>query len=66
MSSFEKGAPLQLDDMQERTSHSLKELADIVKGTGLTTHSEIRAMLQSEYRLDSGDATALVHALMKG
>jgi hypothetical protein len=65
MGSLDKGAPIELD-IQEKTGHSLEELADIVKRTGLTTHTDIRAMLQREYQLDYGDATALVHALMKG
>jgi len=66
MSSLEKTAQTQLEDIQEKTGHSLEELADIIKRTGLTTHSEVRAMLQREYALSYSDATVLVHGVMKG
>ncbi len=65
MSSVEKAVQTQIENIQKKTGHTLAELADIVRRSGLTKHSEIRAMLQREYELGYGDANALVHAVMK-
>lgn len=65
MSTLEKAVQTQLDNIQQKTGHSLDQLADIVKRSGLTQHGEIRSMFQREYGLGYGDANALVHAVTK-
>ena len=48
MSSPEKATETQLKNIQVRTGKTLDELSALVRQSGLTKHSEIRAMLQRE------------------
>lgn len=63
MSSLDKAVQTQIDNIQKKTGKSFAELSAIVKKSGLTKHSEIRAMLQEKLGLGYGDANALVHAV---
>jgi hypothetical protein len=65
MSSLDKAAQTQLDNIQKKTGRSFDELADIVHKSGLTRHGEIRDYLKRELGLGHGDANALVHAVLK-
>jgi len=61
MSSPEKATETQLKNIQARTGKTLDELSAMVRQSGLTKHSEIRAMLQRELGLGYGDANTLAH-----
>ncbi|HJS20631.1 MAG TPA: DUF4287 domain-containing protein [Anaerolineales bacterium] len=65
MSSLDKAAQTQLDNIQKKTGKSFDELAGIVHKSGLTRHGEIRDYLKRELDLGHGDANALVHAVLK-
>ena len=61
MSSLEQAYQTQLENIQKKTGKSLDELSAIVRNSGLSRHSEIRAMLMRELALGYGDANTLVH-----
>jgi hypothetical protein len=65
MSSLDKTVQSQLDNIQKKTGKSLLQLAAIVKKSGLTKHSEIRAMLKEKLGVGYGDANMLVHIILK-
>ena len=46
MSDLDKAVETQLKNIQTKTGKSMDELSAIVRNSGLTKHSEIRAMLQ--------------------
>ena len=55
----------QLKNIQAKTGKSMEELSAIIRNSGLTKHSEIRAMLQRDLGLGYGDANALVHHVLQ-
>lgn len=55
----------QLANIQAKTGRTLAELVALVAASGLTKHSEIRAMLQRELGLGYGDANTLVHVVQQ-
>ena len=61
MSDLDKAVETQLKNIQAKTGKSMDELTAIIRDSGLTKHSEIRAMLQADLGLGYGDANALVH-----
>ena len=65
MVDLEKAYQTQIDNIQKRTGKSLDELTAIVRDSGLTKHSEIRSMLMDRLGLGYGDATSLVHFVLK-
>lgn len=65
MPSLDKAIQTQLDNIQKKTGKTLAELSSIVAGSGLTKHGEIRDMLKSTLGLGHGDATTLVHIVLK-
>jgi hypothetical protein len=65
MSSLDKAVQTHLENIQKKTGKSLDDLAAIVRKSGLTRHSEIRAYLQKELGLGYGDANAVVHAVLQ-
>lgn len=65
MSSVDKAVETQLKNIQSKAGKSLDELSEFIKKSGLTKHSEIRALLQTEFGLGYGDASTLVHAALK-
>ena len=65
MTSLDKAAQTQLENIQKKTGKSLDELAGIIRKSGLTKHGEIRDYLKREIGLGHGDANALVHAILQ-
>lgn len=65
MSSIDQAVETQLSNIQKKTGKSMEELAAIIKSSGLSKHSEIRALLQRELGLGYGDANTLVHFVLK-
>jgi t-SNARE complex subunit (syntaxin) len=61
MSSVDKAIETQLANIEKRTGKSLKELAAMVKKSGLEKHGEMVAMLKKELGMGHGDANTLVH-----
>jgi hypothetical protein len=51
----------QLKNIETRTGKSLAQLGDMIAGSGLSKHAEIRAWLQQQLGLGYGDANALAH-----
>lgn len=65
MADLEKAVATQMANIVRRTGKSLPELATIVKGSGLTKHGELVAMLKSNLGMGHGDANTLVHIVLK-
>ena len=65
MSTVDKAYETQINNIQAKTEKNLDELAKIVQESGLTKHSELRAMLQEKLGLGYGDANTLVHYLFQ-
>ena len=65
MSDLDKAVETQLKNIQAKTGKSMDELTAIIRNSGLTKHSEIRAMLQRDLGLGYGDANALVHHVLQ-
>lgn len=65
MSTLDQAVQTQVTNIQKKTGKTLEELAALVKNSGLTKHSEIRAMLMRNLGLGYGDANSLVHAVLK-
>jgi predicted transport protein len=65
MSDLEKAAATQLANIEKRSGKSLKELAAIIRASGLTKHGEIRDMLKRDLGLGHGDANTLTHHVLK-
>ena len=65
MSDLDKAVETQLKNIQAKTGKSMDELTAIIRDSGLTKHSEIRAMLQADLGLGYGDANALVHHVLQ-
>jgi Domain of unknown function (DUF5655)/Domain of unknown function (DUF4287) len=65
MNTVEKAKQTQLKNIQKKTGKDLKQLATLIKRSGLTKHSEIRDMLKRKLKVGHGDASALVQAVLK-
>ena len=65
MSSVDQAYQTQLTNIQKRTGKTLQEFEEIIKGSGLTKHAELREMLMSSLGLGFGDASSLIHAVLK-
>lgn len=63
MSVVDKAVQTQLTNIQTKTGKSLNELRDVMLQSGLTKHSEIRAMFQRDLGLGYGDANMLAQVL---
>ena len=61
MSTLDKAAQTQLDNIQKKTGKSLKELTALVKKSGLSKHGQIRDMLKEKLGLGYGDANMIAH-----
>ncbi len=61
MSSLDQAVATQLSNIETKTGKSLAELTALVRQSGLSKHSEIRAMLINDLGLGYGDANTLVH-----
>lgn len=65
MADLDKAIATQLANIEKRAGKSLEELAAIVRGSGLTKHGELVAMLKSTLGMGHGDANTLVHTVRK-
>ena len=65
MPDLDKARATQLANIEKRTGKSIAELTAIVKGSGLSKHGELVAMLKSTLGMGHGDANALVHTALK-
>jgi predicted transport protein len=65
MSDMDKAIATQLKNIETRTGKPLKELAAIVKKSGLQKHGELVAMLKSSLGMGHGDANTLVHIVLQ-
>ena len=65
MADLEKALATQLANIEKRTGKSLAELTAIVKGSGLSRHGELVAMLKTTLGMGHGDANTLVHTALK-
>jgi hypothetical protein len=63
MSSLDQAVETQIRNIQTKTGKTLEELSALVQQSGLSKHSEIRAMLQQTLGIGYGDANALVHVV---
>ena len=63
MADLDKAVATQLANIEKRTGKSLAELTAIVRGSGLSKHGEIVAMLKSTLGMGHGDANTLVHTV---
>ena len=59
---IDKAIATQLANIEKRTGKTLAQLTKIVKGSGLTRHGELVAMLKSDLGMGHGDANTLVHS----
>ena len=65
MSSVEGAKVTQITNIQKKTGKSLEELTELIQTSGLRKHGEIRSMLMEKLGLGYGDATMLVHFVLK-
>jgi hypothetical protein len=65
MADLDKALATQLANIVKRTGKSIPELTAIVKGSGLSKHGELVAMLKSTLGMGHGDANTLVHTVLK-
>lgn len=61
MDIVDKAQETQLQNIQNKTGKSLKELFDFIKKSGLVKHSQMRDLVINELALGYGDANTLVH-----
>lgn len=65
MADLDKAVATQLANIEKRTGKTLSQLTAIVKGSGLSKHGELVAMLKSKLGMGHGDANTLVHTVLK-
>jgi predicted transport protein len=65
MTDLDKALATQMANIVKRTGKSLAELTAIVKGSGLSRHGELVAMLKTTLGMGHGDANTLVHVVLK-
>jgi predicted transport protein len=65
MANPDKAIATQLANIEKRTGKSLAELTSIIKGSGLSKHGELVAMLKASLGMGHGDANTLVHTVLK-
>lgn len=59
MNILDKATETQLSNIQKKAGKSFAELAQVIRESGLSKHSEVRAMLQANFGLGYGDANTL-------
>lgn len=65
MADLDKALATQLANIETRTGKSLAELTRLVKGSGLTKHGQLVAMLKDTLGMGHGDANTVVHLALK-
>jgi hypothetical protein len=63
MTDPDKAVATQMANIVKRTGKSLAELTAIVKGSGLSKHGELVAMLKTTLGMGHGEANTLVHVV---
>ena len=61
MADLDKAVATQLSNIEKRTGKSLAELTALVRGSGLTKHGDMVAMLKTTLGMGHGDANLVVH-----
>lgn len=61
MSDLNQARETQRTNILNKTGKTIPEIATLIAESGLTKHSEIRAMLMEELNLGYGDANSLTH-----
>lgn len=61
MSNLDQARETQLKNILNKTGKTLAEITAVINESGLTKHSEIRAMLIEKFGLGNGDGNALTH-----
>jgi len=61
MADLDKALATQLANIEKRTGKTIPQLTAIVKGSGLSKHGEMVAMLKSTLGMGHGDANTVVH-----
>jgi hypothetical protein len=62
MDAVEKATATQIANIEKKTGKPLRELAALLRGSGLTKHGELREFAKNTFGLGHGDANTLVHA----
>lgn len=65
MSSIDKAAQTQLENIQKKTGKSLADLTAIAQKSGLSKHGQLRDMFKEKFGLGHGDANTLAHYALK-
>lgn len=65
ITAIEKAMQTQLVNIQRKTGMSLKELADLIKQSGLSKYGEVCDMLNEKLGLAYGDANTLVQSVFE-
>jgi hypothetical protein len=63
MADLDKALATQLSNIEKRTGRTLDELAALIRGSGLTKHGELVAMLKDQLGMGYGDANTLVQTV---
>ena len=62
---MDKAVATQLANIEKRTGKTIAQFTAIVRGSGLSKHSELVAMLKQDHGMGHGDANTLVHYALK-
>lgn len=65
MSDPNKALATQLANIQTRTGKSLDDFRSIIRESGLSKHSEVRAMIKEKFELGYGDANTIAHLALQ-
>jgi hypothetical protein len=63
---IDKATATQLANIEKRTGKSVAQLEKIIKGSGLSKHGELVAILKNHLGMGHGDANTLVHVVKRG
>ncbi len=61
MADLQKALATQIRNIEARTGKSIDELKSLIRGSGLSKHSEIVSMLKNDLGLGHGDANTAAH-----
>ncbi len=61
MNAVDQAIQTQLTNIQTKTGRTLPELFELLAGSGLEKHGQLRDWLKAELGLGHGDANTLVH-----
>lgn len=64
MADLDKAVATQLANIEKRSGKTLAELGELLRGSGLAKHGELRDYLKRELGMGHGDANTAVHHLL--